>query len=75
MEKVYTIEVMGRADFCIGAFANYDKAKIYYEKVKPLVGKENAHIVELQLARGIMLIEWKGEEWKIIEDWEYKTED
>ena len=74
MEKVYTVETMGRADFCIGAFADYDKAKAYYEKVKPLVRKENAHIVELQHARGIMLIEWQGEEWKIIEDYELSKE-
>ena len=75
MEKVYTIEITGRSDFCIGAFADYDKAKVYYEKTKPRVGKEENNIVELQFARGLQLVEWQGEEWKIIEDWEYKTED
>ena len=75
MEKVYTIETTGRSDFCIGAFADYDKAKAYYENTKPRVGKEDDHTVELQFARGLQLVEWQGEEWKIIEDWEYKTED
>ena len=27
MEKVYTIETTGRSDFCIGAFADLEKAK------------------------------------------------
>jgi hypothetical protein len=75
MEKVYTIETTGRSDFCIGAFADYDKAKAYYENTKPRVGKEENNIIELQFARGLQLVEWQGEVWEIIEDWEYKTED
>lgn len=75
MEKVYTIETTGRSDFCIGAFADYDKAKAYYENTKPRVGKEENNIVELQFARGLQLVEWQGEEWKIIEDCVIKTED
>ena len=75
MEKVYTIETTGGSDFCIGAFADYDKAKAYYEKAKTRVGKEEDPMVEFQFARGLQLVEWQGEEWKIIEDWEYKTED
>lgn len=40
MEKVYTIETTGRADFCIGAFADLEKAKKHYEIAKTRVGKE-----------------------------------
>lgn len=75
MEKVYTIETTGRTDFCIGAFADYDKAKAYYENTKTRVGKEDDSIFELKFARGLQLVEWQGEEWKIIEDCVIKTED
>lgn len=74
MEKVYTIKITGRSDFCIGAFADYDKVKAYYEIAKTRVGKEENPIVELQFARGLQLVEWQGEEWKIIEDYELSKE-
>lgn len=40
MEKVYTIETTGRSDFCIGAFADLEKAKQHYEIAKTRVGRE-----------------------------------
>lgn len=75
MEKVYTIETTGRADFCVGAFADYDKAKVYYENAKTRVGKEEYPAIEFQFARGLQLVEWQGEEWKIIDQWERVEED
>jgi hypothetical protein len=75
MEKVYTIEAVGRSDFCIGAFADYEKAKAYYEKAKTLIGKEDAPCIELTVARGVQFLAWQGEQWEIIECWEKKSED
>lgn len=75
MEKVYTIETTGRADFCIGAFADLEKAKRYYETAKTRVGKEEDPIIELKLAHGLQLVEWQGEEWKIIDEWKRVEED
>lgn len=74
-EKVYTIETTGRSDFCIGAFADYDKAKAYYEIAKTRVGKEEDPTIELKLANGLQLVEWQGEEWKIIDEWKRVEED
>lgn len=75
MEKVYTIETTGRADFCIGAFADLEKARRHYEIAKTRVGKEEDPTIELKLANGLQLVEWQGEEWKIIEDWKRVEED
>ena len=75
MEKVYTIETIGRADFCIGAFADLEKAKAYYEIAKTRVGKEEDPTIELKLANGLQLVEWQGEEWEIIDNWERVEED
>ena len=75
MEKVYTIETTGKSDFCIGAFADLEKAKQYYENAKTRVGKEEDPAIEFQLAKGLQLVEWQGEEWKIIDEWERVEED
>ena len=75
MEKVYTIETTGRADFCIGAFADLEKAKQHYEIAKTRVGKEEDPLIEFQLAKGLQLVEWQGEEWKIIDEWKRVEED
>jgi hypothetical protein len=75
MEKVYTIETTGRADFCIGAFADLEKAKQYYEIAKTRVGREETPTIELKLAKGLQLVEWQGEEWKIIDEWQRVEED
>jgi hypothetical protein len=75
MEKVYTIETTGRSDFCIGAFADLDKAKQHYETAKTRVGKEEDPTIEFQLANGLQLVEWQGEEWKIIDEWKRVEED
>ena len=70
MEKVYTIETTGRADFCIGAFADLEKARRHYEIAKTRVGREEIPTIELKLAKGLQLVEWQGEEWKIIDEWQ-----
>lgn len=75
MEKVYTIETTGRADFCIGAFADLEKAKQHYEIAKTRVGKAEDPTIEFQLANGLQLVEWQGEEWKIIDEWKRVEED
>ena len=75
MEKVYTIETTGRADFCIGAFADWEKARYHYEIAKTRVGKEETPTIELKLAHGLQLVEWQGEEWKIIDEWKKVEED
>jgi hypothetical protein len=75
MEKVYTIETTGRADFCIGAFADLEKARRHYEIAKTRVGREETPTIELKLAKGLQLVEWQGEEWKIIDEWQRVEED
>lgn len=75
MEKVYTIETTSKSDFCVGAFADLEKAKQYYENAKMRVGKEEDPAIEFQLAKGLQLVEWQGEEWKIIDEWERVEED
>lgn len=75
MEKVYTIETTGRADFCIGAFADLEKARYHYEIAKTRVGKEEDPSIEFQLAKGLQLVEWQGEKWKIIDEWERVEKD
>ena len=75
MEKVYTIETTGRADFCIGAFADLEKAKAYYEIAKTRVGKEEDPTIELKLANGLQLVVWQWVEWKIFDEWKRVEED
>lgn len=75
MEKVYTIETTGRADFCMGAFVDLEKAKQYYENAKTRVGKEEDALIEFQLAKGLQLVEWQGDKWKIIDEWKRVEED
>lgn len=42
---------------------------------KPRVGKEETPTIELKLANGLQLVEWQGEEWKIIDEWKRVEED
>ena len=56
-------------------FCRFRKGKAYYEIAKTRVGKEEDPTIELKLAKGLQLVEWQEEEWKIIDEWKRVEED